>query len=66
MRFTVEIDDDLWNKATEIAPEIRQKRALLEEGLNQLIRQRAGLALIEAGGKYPNATAGRRRKSPTL
>ena len=63
MRTTVDLDDELMKKAAEYTG-IKQKTALLEEALRQMIRLEAGRRLVALGGSDPNAklTAAPRRR----
>ncbi len=62
MRTTIELDDDLLERAQRVAPrELRTRRALVEEALRAFIQRQAALELADAGGLFPKARAGRRR-----
>ncbi len=60
MRTTLEIDDELFRQAQE-AVNAPTKRALVEEALRALLRERAIEELIRAGGTMPDARAPERR-----
>ncbi len=64
MRTTLNIDDDLLQKAREYTG-IQEKTALIHEALHRLIRAEAGKRLIALGGTMPNFKAGRRRRPGT-
>jgi len=61
MRTTVILRDDLLKKGMAITG-IKEKTALLHEGLNALIEKYARKRLAELGGTDRNAKAGRRRR----
>jgi Arc/MetJ family transcription regulator len=64
MRTTLNLDDDLLQKAREYTG-IKEKTALIHEALHRLIRVEAGKRLIALGGTMPNFKAGRRRRPGT-
>jgi Arc/MetJ family transcription regulator len=53
MRTTVEIDDDLWNRATQAVP-TTTKRALIEQGLRALVDRAARQRAITLAGSMPD------------
>ena len=59
MRTTVTIDDDLLERAAELTG-VRERAALLREGLELLIRVESGKRLAALGGSDPAARAPRR------
>lgn len=61
MRTTMDLDDDLVKKAAEYSG-IKQKTALVEEALRQMIRFEAGKRLAALGGTDPGAWAPPRRR----
>lgn len=62
MRITVDLDEELVNKAFA-ATGLTTMAALLEEGLRSLLRKEAGRTLIALGGSDPRAKDIRRRRS---
>jgi Arc/MetJ family transcription regulator len=62
MRITVDLDEELVNKAFA-ATKLNTMDALLEEGLRSLLRKEAGRYLIALGGSDPHAKNVRRRRS---
>jgi Arc/MetJ family transcription regulator len=62
MRITVDLDEELVNKAFA-ATKLPTMAALLEEGLRSLLRKEAGRHLISLGGSDPHAKDIRRRRS---
>ncbi len=62
MRTTVNIDDDLYAKAVELTG-VREKTALLREGLKALIERESALRLALLGGSEPVAESVSRRRS---
>ena len=61
MRTTMDLDDELVKKASEYSG-IKQKTALVEEALRQLIRKEAGKRLIALGGVDPQAKIAPRKR----
>lgn len=61
MRTTVNIDDELFEKASK-ATGIKERSRLLNDGLKALIYREAARALIALGGSDPNARAAPRRR----
>ena len=61
MRTTVELDEDLIKKASEMTG-ITKKTQLLEEGLRALLRRQAYQHLARLGGTMPGAKAAPRRR----
>lgn len=62
MRTTLNIDDTLLAKATELIG-INEKSAVLREGLKALIERESAKRLARLGGSEPNLTAPSRRQS---
>jgi len=62
MRTTLNIDDDLYAKAVELTG-VREKTALLREGLKALIERESALRLALLGGSEPTAEPVSRRRS---
>lgn len=62
MRTTLAIDDELLAKAQEYTG-IKEKSALVREGLTALIQQEAARRLARLGGSDPDAKAPPRRRS---
>jgi len=62
MRTTLNIDDDLVNRARELSG-IQQKTALVEAGLKALIAREASKRLAAMGGSNPNFEVPPRRRS---
>jgi Arc/MetJ family transcription regulator len=62
MRTTVTIDDELLARATELTG-IREKSALLRDGLETLIRVESAKRLAALGGSDSRATAAPRRRN---
>ena len=61
MRTTLNLDDALMEEAGEYAG-LKEKTALLHEGLRALIQREAAAPLAALGGKDPKATDAPRRK----
>jgi Arc/MetJ family transcription regulator len=61
MRTTLNIDDDLLEKAREITGE-REKTALVRMGLQALIEREAARRLAALGGSMPNLEVPPRRR----
>ncbi len=61
MRTTLNLDDDLVAKASELTG-IEEKPALIREALKALIAREAGRRLALLGGSDPKATAAPRRR----
>lgn len=61
MKTTMNLDDDLVEEAMR-STGIRQKTALLHEGLRALIARDAVRKLAAMRGAFPNAKAPRRRR----
>ena len=61
MRTTVNLDDDLVARATELTG-IEEKPALLREALKALIAREAARRLALLGGSDPHAVAAPRRR----
>ncbi len=61
MRTTINLDDELIRKAQELTG-IKERTALIHEGLRSLIVREAGRRLALMGGSDPNAKAGPRRR----
>ncbi len=62
MRTTVNIDDDLLARASELTGE-RERTALIRKGLEALIQREAAHRLILLGGTSPDASLPPRRRS---
>lgn len=62
MRTTLNIDDDLYAKAVELTG-VREKTALMREGLKALIERESAQRLALLGGSEPNAESISRRQS---
>jgi Arc/MetJ family transcription regulator len=62
MRTTLNIDDDLYAKAVELTG-VREKTALLREGLKALIERESALRLALLGGSEPTVESVSRRRS---
>jgi Arc/MetJ family transcription regulator len=62
MRTTLNIDDDLLAKATELSG-ISERSAVLREGLKALIERESAKRLARLGGSEPNLAVSPRRKS---
>jgi len=61
MRTTVIIDDELLERARELT-RLREKTAVLHEGLRALIARESARRLAALGGSEPRARAARRRR----
>lgn len=57
MQFTVTIEDDLYNKALELADPTIDKADLLQEALKTFVQVRFAKRLIALGGKAPAVRA---------
>jgi len=64
MRTTLNIDDDLYAKAVELTG-VKEKSALLREGLNALIERESARRLAQLGGSQPKLESIPRRQSGT-
>lgn len=62
MRTTLNIDDDLLAKATELSG-VTEKSAVLREGLKALIERESAKRLARLGGSEPNLLAPSRRQT---
>ncbi len=62
MRTTLNIDDDLYAKAVELTG-VREKTALLREGLKALIERESALRLALLGGSDSTIESAARRRS---
>ena len=62
MRTTVNLDDELVAEAQELTG-IRERTALIHEGLRLLVQREAARRLARLGGSAPAARAPRRRRS---
>ncbi len=62
MRTTLNIDEDLYAKAVELTG-VREKTALLREGLKVLIERESALRLGLLGGSEPGIKPVARRQS---
>ena len=63
MRTTVTIDDDLYNKALEVADPGMDKADLIREAMRTFVRVQAGKRLAALGGKAPDMKLVARRRS---
>ncbi len=63
MRTTLDIDDEVFRAAEEMADRRMTKRELVEEALRAYVALQASRALAERGGTAPRAIAGRRRRT---
>jgi Arc/MetJ family transcription regulator len=61
MRTTVIIDDELLERARELTS-LREKTAVLHEGLRALIARESARRLAALGGSEPRARGPRRRR----
>ncbi|MDR1236691.1 MAG: type II toxin-antitoxin system VapB family antitoxin [Propionibacteriaceae bacterium] len=61
MRTTVTLDDELVTRASKLT-NIKEKSALLREGLETLVRVESARRLAALGGSDPNAEAARRHR----
>ena len=62
MRTTVTIDDDLYNKALEVADPGMDKADLIREAMRTFVRVQAGKRLAALGGKAPDMKLVARRR----
>lgn len=62
MRTTVTIDDDLYNKALEVADASMDKADLFREAIKTFVRVRSAKRLAALGGTMPAMTDIARRK----
>ena len=62
MRTTLNIDDDLYAKAVALTG-VKEKSALLREGLNALIERESARRLAQLGGSQPTLESIPRRQS---
>ena len=63
MRTTVTIDDDLYNKALEVADPSMDKADLFREAIKTFVRVRAAQRLAALGGTMPDMPEVPRRRS---
>lgn len=63
MRTTVTIDDELYEKALELADPGMDKADLFREAVKTFIRVRAGRRLAALGGSIPDMEEAPRRRS---
>ncbi len=61
MRTTLNLDDDLLEEAHKLTG-VRERTALIHEGLRALISRESARRLARLGGTDPNAKAVRRRR----
>lgn len=61
MRTTIKLDDELLAEAQRLTG-IRERTALVNDGLRALIAREAAVRLARLGGSDRAATAGRRRR----
>ena len=65
MRTTVTIDDDLYNKALEVADPDMDKSNIFREAIKTFVRVQAGKRLAALGGTSPGMPdVPRRREDP--
>jgi Arc/MetJ family transcription regulator len=62
LRTTVTIDDDLYNKALEVADPGMDKADLIREAMRTFVRVQAGKRLAALGGKAPDMKLVARRR----
>jgi Arc/MetJ family transcription regulator len=62
MRTTVTIDDDLYQRALEVADPEMEKADVFREAMKVFVRVQAGKRLSALGGKAPRMKAVLRRK----
>ena len=62
MRTTVTLDKDLLDKARRLSG-IRERTALIREGLKALIERESARRLVRLGGSEPDLTPPQRRRS---
>lgn len=65
MRTTVTIDDDLYNRALEMADPSMDKADLFREAIKTFVRVRAAQRLAALGGTAPSMLEIPRRRSET-
>lgn len=63
MRTTVTIDDELLAKAQEYSG-LKEKSALINRALEEMVQREAGRRLARLGGSSPNLEAPPRRRFP--
>jgi Arc/MetJ family transcription regulator len=63
MRTTVTIDDDLYEKALEVADPTMDKGDLFREAIKTFVRVQAAKRLAALGGSAPNMPAIPRRRA---
>ena len=63
MRTTVTIDDDLYNKALELADPAMDKADLFREAIKTFVRVHAAKRLAALGGSMPEITEVPRRRT---
>ena len=67
MRTTVTIDDELYNKALEVADPSMDKADLFREAIKTFVRVRAAKRLAALGGTVPEISeVPRRRSEPVI
>jgi Arc/MetJ family transcription regulator len=64
MRTTINIDDELLDRATELSG-LREKTAVVHAGLEALVARESAKRLAALGGSDEKARAGRRRRPTT-
>jgi Arc/MetJ family transcription regulator len=64
VRTTVTIDDDLYQRALDVADPEMDKADLFREAIQVFVRVQAGKRLSALGGKAPRMKAIPRRRSP--
>lgn len=62
MRATITIDDDLYNKALEVASPGTNKADLVREAMRTFVRVQAGKRLAALGGAAPETKSIERRR----
>lgn len=65
MRTTVTIDDELYNRALEVADPSMDKADLFREAIKTFVRVRAAQRLAALGGAAPDMSEIPRRRSET-
>jgi Arc/MetJ family transcription regulator len=63
MRTTMNLDDELMRKAQELTG-LKERTAVIHEGLRALIQRESAMRLARLGGSAPALKAPRRRSRP--